>query len=417
MTLFWYTALLFCHWSTSSISESEAEFTSASMELDVSGFLDSSLPVTLSIRSGENGFSGSVRYGHDSFSAPLEGEYDDEGNVVLYEFDQFSRVSAVITGKPSDLANSWNWYNADYSVRFPIVFFENSHVPNEVGFYYSKAGAQDIHVVQVRPPAKKISIDFHKKTELRWMDYECQNQQCFEVRPDMDLSNPLEFRLEEGIDGKLQLYPEYTYSKTGTLAYHNLSGAGFDYYYSADLPMTGSEPFDSWAKDEVMVQIDRWIQNLSDVDERDELPASRFKHRFRGDFFITLMDKTMVSGYLYFQGNLLSGVRTIPFMYDMQKERLFNIQDLFEKEFDYPFFLRTYLTKEKRQSMRKEPAVIREVLKNTKYTHTVLDYEGIVFFTDFNGLFGRRAIRVPYREVKGFLNYRSLEVFVKKNDL
>ena len=90
------------------------------------------------------------------------------------------------------------------------------------------------------------------------------------------------------------------------------------------------------------------------------------------------------------------------------------IRDSLRSDFDYAFFLEQFLKKEKKQSLSDEDYIIRNALKKKHFKHYVLNQNGIVFFTDFNILFGRRSILVPYTEIQGFVDNKTVSNYFKK---
>lgn len=378
------------------------------------GRLDGSLPVSLSIIQKSDSWTGTVNYGNGAFIRELEGESAVDGSMIFYEFDEYSRVAGIFSGHLDQLNNKWTWSSSDHSIILPIRFYKDQEPKSVVGLYVNKKTQHEIEYVLLRKDVMKVFMKQPDDRELRWIRYDCEGQNCYELRPNMDLSNPFEFRIENESKDLVKIYPDIEYLKEDELASINISGAAFDYYFSVDIPHIGSAAFDDWIYNEGQRRVTAWQRSIQ-KDKTDFNPTDRFEHRFTGDYFITLMDKSIISGFLYFQGASFTGNQTIPFIYDRQKEKLFSLRDIFKKEFDYPFFLRTFLKNEKRRMFFMEDPVVKAALNQDPFTHMVLGSGGLLFFTDFNVLYGRKYLTVPYSEIKGFLSHKILEGFIRRN--
>ncbi len=379
------------------------------------GHLGSSLPVHIRLMRDGDQYQGNIRYGKNEYTRDIEGQINEKGTMVLYEFDQYSRVSAILTGDPANTNSTWTWTDSKYSLEISLSLNSTNLMSNVLEVYQGKGDNTGVHKVLLNRSTREISIDLTESTELRWMGYECEGQDCYEKRSDLYLSNPTEFRLDDQDASRIKIYPEHVLFKTGELKYSNISEAGYAYYVSVDVPSLGQKDFDAFLRSEAEGQINRWISLVSNSGADITDSEARFEHRFWGDFFITLMDKSIMSGYLYFQGSTVDVAYTLPFMYDIQRKRLFTLADIFKKEFDYPFFLKTYIEKKKRSGSRKEDSMVREMVKDENYTHFVIDHDGLIFFTEFHALYGRRSIKIPFTEVKGFIKHKTLESFIKRN--
>ena len=58
--------------------------------------------------------------------------------------------------------------------------------------------------------------------------------------------------------------------------------------------------------------------------------------------------------------------------------------------------------------------MVQGLLKKEDYKHYILAPDGLLFFTDFNVIFGRRHILIPFEEIINSIDNRSLENYLKK---
>jgi hypothetical protein len=373
------------------------------------GYVEKSLPVTIVLGREENELKGFIYYGQNGDRFDLEGTMSDAGDIELYEFDNYFRVSGSITGnilRPKEL---FTWYSADHSLQLSIVLYP-SKMPDKIIELFEANNINSRSQIFFRGDLQQISIDPSGDINLRWIDYLCEGADCYESRPNTQISNPVEFYIDTKEHKTLLVYPDNRFTKYLSLPYANKSAHNFSSYASHNYPMLNNEAFDKWVQDNLKIS-----SPLIPLDESSySLTSTRFSKRTTSDFYITLLSTDLISGYLYQQSTEGNRVISIPFIFDREKSKFYQIQDLFKKNFDYSFFIEKYVEKIKRGRLIKENRLVQTLLKKEDFKHYVLAPEGILFFTDFHVVFGRRHILVPFEELISSIDNKALENYLKK---
>ena len=374
------------------------------------GTLDRSLPIELNLLEEEGLFSGTISYGANRTSFQIEGKRDS-GLISLYEFDENQRVTSIIEGAHLSSDNNWTWKKADHSLQMPLILKKANHSIRQIELYESEESTAQIYL---RSDLNQISIDRKGKINHRWIDFVCQKESCYEVKPNLLLTNPIEFqKRKERRQKEIFVYPNTVFAKKASIEYKNVSHSEFCAYYSFSYPYI-DKTFDAWMEKTLASEIEGLEHISSTSEEGFYAPSQRFEHRAYGDFYITFLTDDFISGYLMFYGTHTSKMKTIAFNYDRRKNRSFGLKDIFESDFDYPFFLKKFLEKKKRGMILKEPRLIKKMLENERFRHRLLVPEGLIFMTDFNVIFGRRHILVPFNEIESFVGNKSLSSYLKK---
>lgn len=373
------------------------------------GYVEKSLPVIIVLGREENELKGFIYYGQNEDRFDLEGTMNDSGDIELYEFDNYYRVSGSITGnilRPKEL---FTWYSADHSLQLSMVLYP-SRMPDKIVELFESDNSATRNQIFFRGDLQQISIDPSGDINLRWIDYLCEGADCYESRPNTKISNPVEFYIDTNEHNNLLVYPDNRYTKYLSIPYANISEHNFSTYASHNFPLLNNTVFDQWVQDNLKI-----ANPIVATDESTySLTSTRFRNRTMSDFYITLLSDDLISGYLYQQSTEGHEVKSFPFIFDRQKSKFYQIQDLFKKNFDYSFFIEKYVEKIKRGRLIKENRLVQNLLKKEDYKHYVLAPEGILFFTDFHVVYGRRHILVPFEELNSSIDNKALENYLKK---
>ncbi len=367
--------------------------------IEWAGHYNRIVPVKISVNlKNKTEAYGHVEYAENKFKSELLG--DIVGNdITLYEYDEYHMIIGTFKGKLNN--NHTNWIKSDTDGSDYMSISNASHENDELILYQCSDEKEELFI---RPNHKSFVIGDHYD-DLKWASFDCIKKDCYEEHPKIKTHNTLEFmwaKLEQNITiGTMNYRPAEKISYAFDSYYDMQSYYGFIY------PILSDKEFDTWVRSKVKTA--RELFNTYSNNEEDE--NKQFVH---GDFFLTALSKKIISGYLYYSGNMSNNVVTIPFIFDRNKSKFYKINDLLRSDFDYAFFLDQYLGKIKRGRMIKEEKQIQSVLKKEHFKHYVLSSTGILFFTDFNTLFGRRSIVVTYTELEGFINNKSVNTFIKK---
>ena len=376
------------------------------------GYLEKSLPVTIAIGRVQDEVTGYVYYGSNMDRYDLLGTMDSSGDIELYEFDSNSRATGKIIGdliRPFEL---FSWKSPDEKLTLSLVLHNVSSPAKRLQlFEYDEDGEHK--QVFLREGLRQLAISKADDLNLRWIDFSCYGEDCIESRHNVELHYPIEFSLKTNKKNEIVVHPDDSYLIKQSLEYANTSFHSFDEFHSYNYPVLDDKPFDRW----ITQKMEGDFANLEQEDlDRMDLSQRLAKRNFK-DFYITLFSKNILSGYLYEVSNTSNQVKTSSFIYDLNKSKFYKIEDLFKRDFDYAFFLKGYLTKAKRGRLVKEDRAIQKLIKEADYKHYVLTPQGVLFFTDFNVIYGRREILIPYEDVRSYLDNKNVENYLKKERL
>jgi len=361
------------------------------------GVLNGQMPVWITLNIENNEASGYIEYGANKDRYDLLGEIDGE-LLSIYQYDDFSKVMGKITADLGNPSHNWMWSNEAKTSIKPLQPKYNRNI-----ILLLESERDELFV---RPNTRSInSMDW--MDNLMWSTYDCIDQNCTSRDTGSDARNAHEFEWDDSemltIDVGNQRYNGANHLKYGSESYHD-SRIAYNFYY----PILESEKFDGWI--EKQMSTCRTSYNTY----RDRAGEDTDQQSFIGDFYISALGDHITSGYLYWSCDNSASVVTAPFIYDSERSKFYEIADLLRSDFDYAFFLEQYLKKEKKQSLSDEEHIIRNALKKKHFKHYVLSHKGIVFFTDFNTLFGRRSILVPYKEIQGFVDNKTVANYFNK---
>ncbi len=373
------------------------------------GNIEKSLPVTIVLARIEDRLQGYAYYGDNMDRYYLEGTISNDGTIDLDEYDSYHRVTGYIDGnllRPYDL---FAWSSSSSDLTLSMTLYTQERPPHEIELFESTDSEKRSQIF-IREDLRQISINPLGEINLRWIDFLCEGINCYENRPNIKLDNPVEFELELKDYKFLKVYPDHSFRESQVVPYVIRSAHSFDKSMSIAYPDLGDDVFSEWMSEYL------WPIVLEHDDEFVD-KSDRFQHRYTSDFYITMMSDELMSGYIYSQSTEDSDVITAAFIFDRNKSKFYRLNDIFEKNFDYAFFLERYLEKVKRGRMINEHRMVQSVLKKEDYSHLILAPEGLIFFTDFHVLYGRRHILVPYEEVRNSINNKAIQNYLKKERL
>lgn len=404
-----YVILIFLGWhATSAYSQDMVMYDKLITEYKITpsditllhGYVDNALPITVAYFKKDGTLKGLINYDGSEEFLIIEGSNTDS-ITSLYEFEEATLLS-VLQGPHVNTSSSWTWNTPDYSLSLPLTIYKHDHVQKGKVVVYIDKEDKDRSQVLLRPDKAQVSIELENAVNLRWMDFSCEKNDCIEGRPDMILENPVEFRLDKNT---LTVLPHKELYKLHELSYETDSEIGESYFTTYSYPVLGQRKFDNWIEGVIKTK----KENNSQSNE-----GERFENRSHGDFYITLLSKELICGYLVFYNNETSRMETIPFNYNRSKNKFYRIKDIFRKDFNFSFFLKSYIDKQKRNILYKEESIIKELIKGEPFSHYNFSPSGLVFFTDFNTIFGRRHILIPFEEIESFIGDKTITNYLKK---
>lgn len=371
----------------------------------VTGYFDQTMPFHLLFAEGAEECNGTLEL-NDLEPVSLEGECSDS-TLTFYEFDEHARVSGIISGSREEGRYNLEWSNYNYTKSYTLSGDEDAERTGEVKVYQTKTeGSTDQLMLWSDNQAIKLSND---EELLKWCDYTCPTPPyaCVYTQPDGS-------KEDMSISDRIVSVGSELYEYKESVTIKNRSGHEFDHFYNYRYPYLEENKFDSFIEEVIGQHFIKYQRELPKLDEDEEWePSDRLKNKAIGDFYISLVTEDIVSGYLTFHSTTEPRTSTTTFTFDRNKKKFYKIREIWRKDFNFSYFLKSLLENQKRVILAKEPSVIRKLLKDTPFTYYNLTEQGIVFFTDYNFIYGRRHILIPYEEISGFIDDKSLSNFIK----
>ncbi len=374
----------------------------------INGFLDHSLPVEIHYSNSSDDCLGVMKI-NDDIDIKLEGSCTDT-SLVLYEFDEYSRVSGIISGKIINEEYDLIWHNYDHSLSYNLYSYGEGAQTDQIRVYHLNEENQFDQAI-LFSDIKSISVSSEDNINLKWQPYE------YAIAP-------YACTFQDAILGVRDLAVSDRVLSVGKQLFHfaegveviNDSGHAYDYFYNYRYPVFEERKFDKYIKTIVENQLNSFQRGLDKERQDDE--EFDLDHRLRdrgiGDFFVSLVTEELISGYLTFHSTNNNTTETVSFTYDRSKDRFYELRDFWKKEFNFTYFLKSFLENKKRELLLKEDPYVKRMLKDVPFNHYNLTAKGLVFFTDYNFVYGRRSILISYDEIMSFIDNKSLGNFLNK---
>jgi|GEM_PF-2362302 len=365
----------------------------------VIGYLDHSLMVELMYASTGSDCTGIMSIAGQEIS--LEGECTDS-TMSLFEFDEHARVSGVIEGSVQGDAYDLKWSNYDHTLSYYLEGRRDVTVSNLLKVYSIKDESRYDHLL-LWPDQLAISVSKDEPT-LSWQHYQCPQAPyaCQYEKVDGALGNL-------SISDRVISAGSRLFKLEELLSVEEKDGHDYGHFYNYKYIRLGQSKFDDFIESIIEGQLSSFKNSLPLVnDSEDREPSERLTNRAIGDFYISLISEDIISGYLTFYNTQNPRIETVPFSFDRAKNKFYNLRNIWRKDFNYSYFLKSIIENKKRALIQKEEALVKKMLKDTPFSHFNISSKGMVFFTDHNFVYGRRHILVPFDEITGFISDRSL---------
>ncbi len=375
------------------------------------GYLDNALPVVIAYTlSNHNQIEGLISYGNNMTQiAEIDGHIDSTG-LTIYEYKD-EAVSTIIRPSNTGEVNQLTWIARDQNLQLSFNLSESVSQGNRsISIFRMKDNFTQPQII-LRADRHDISIIDISNLQLRWMNYSCESNDCYEGRHDDNLENPIEFSIHPD---RISLYPSHIYELDGQMEYENMTVVDESFFITYNYPKLNIAEFDQWIQSILNNQLKKDREVLSMITNINKGDLSKYEFRSYGDFFISLWSADFVSGYLTFRSTQKRVMETIPFTFDRKRKRFYTVKDIFKNDYNYPYFLKSYIARQKRKLAYNESGVLKTLIVEASYKHMLLSPLGIIYFTDFNTLYGRRHILLPFDKIESFIGDKRLHKLVNK---
>lgn len=357
--------------------------------------------------------------------------FDLEGTIlnqefILNELDQLGNITGSLKGEINNNSVEAVWKNHDNSIGkkasltetkeledFPIHCGDNKWVSTYVG----KGSGLELELI----------IQKESDNQLSGIAY--LNGKSYELQGDIDERNFINIYLKKYIEknfGKLtgdfknqnffraNLIEENGQSRTLTFKLKERLRVGCieyaDYVTSFDItyPKTKSSEFNDWLRN----TINDWTQscrNYSKKVNKSNNPQMRASERAFGQCALNVYSNELISGFLSFNSTWEKNDRGVAFNFDPKTEKLVTHEDIFKSHFNQNHFIKnvvkTFFTN---HPLWSDSGFRSWIEKDAAFPHFIIRKDGINFSTDFNVLYGRQNVTIPFEELKPFLKENEI---------
>ena len=368
----------------------------------VSGHLDHSLPYILEY--DKVTCKGKIYYGDDQNGIELEGECKDN-KLLMYEFDSHSRVSGTIEGSVVDNSYFIQWINFDRSLVYDML---GSTLNSEEGSIriYDKLDDYGYAQFFLWNDKNRLANSSDENNELKWIPFKCTHATyaCHYYSENNDMINLSLSDRKVSVGSRL-------FDLVGQIEVNNIKKVKEAYFYNFSTPVIGDIKFDNY----IYASVKQYLDRLAFLDysyDEELFRESRFQNRANGDVYFSTFTSELVSGYLSLYSSEFPKVTTVPFTYDRTKKEFIDIRKVWERDFNFSFFLSNLINEESRKLLNKEDAYTRSLMSDITFSHINFSPRGLVIFSDYNLLYGRRKIQVPFTDIAPFIKNKAIKKLI-----
>ena len=350
--------------------------------------------------------------------------------LILKEIDQNENISGYINGNLKKNSFEGTWSNFDNSIGSSLVFQSanpQSLIPSYCGTgkwmrrytAVSKNNVVELSMQKLQGDAvngmiylKKENISYQMKGQ--WSEEEGLNLSLID-----DYGNNV---------GKLRATNPSMQGFKGFLSIINRKITPFDFMLSAKLnagclefsdyysaydiifPKTANGYFNKWIEELVREEVVKFNNRNSKVTAQivSMKPENRAIVRSNGWFEIGFFNDNLLSGILVMQSTVSQRQRAISVNFDLTNNRSIVFEDIFREEYDLEYFVENVIRKEfLKHALYQNDPVFKKWIQSVSFPHMILLRNGIYFSSDFNAIYGRQGVTIPYDKLNGFIRKDS----------
>lgn len=339
----------------------------------------------------------------------------------LREIDDKGNISGSLTGKIVGNIIQAEWNNHDFSIGSKIWLEETQSLEDYpvhcgdnkwISLYVGKGAGIELELILQKEGGNHLS-------GITYL-----NGKSYDIQGDIDTRNFLNVYLKKYIEKdfarlegdfknqnffRANLIEEDGASRSLTFKLKERLRVGCveyaDYVTSFDItyPKTKSGAFNSWIRH----TINDWTQSCRNYSKKvssSSNPESRATERAFGWCQLDVYSDDFISGFLNFSSTWEKGQLGLAFNFDVKNELLLTRDDIFKSHFDQNLFLREIIPMLfKNHSLYTDQGFRKWIEKEAAFPYFIVRKDGINFSTDFNILYGRQNVTIPFEELKPFL--------------
>ena len=368
---------------------------------------------------------GKMRYIRSNETFDLKGIWDN-GTFQLDEIDSAGNITGKLEGTVGGNIMQANWNNYDNTIGRKFLLAEVKkldNIPAHCGdnkwirFYVAENNGTTIELLLQKGA-----------NNLVWGIAYYLNR-SFKVHGQIDSSNYLNLTLRKSSGNLLgnlfaadfigsrnftavldrdennrqQLY----FRLTGQFSMDCIEYAGYVTNYDIIYPKTTNAAFNDW----IGTKASEWVSTCrlqSAKDETNRSPATRAVQSASGWCEVEYVSDGIISGFLSGRTPWKNGQQDIAFNFDLKKGVEIRQRDIFKDLLDPASFAQSVIkTAFRTHVLYDSDEGFRTWIDATDFPFFTIRKEGICFSTEFNQLYGRQSMTVPYSELKPYLKDNS----------
>jgi len=353
----------------------------------------------------------------------------DKDQLILKETDSNGHISGYIKGNLVDNTFEGDWSNYDNSIGSSIYLKKENNVkliPSYCGNdkwmrrYTAIFGEEAIELSIQKLQGERVSgMIYFKSTNKTykvtgtWSTTDGMNLILKDdygqniaklIAPkisDSEIKGSVIYTPTDFINCKFQLNAKLN---TGCIE-------SSDYLSMYDLifPKTNNAAFNNWIENLITNEAKKFSKksNQASASLVALTPEKRHHIRSNGWFEIGFFNDNLLSGILLLESTD-DEKRAIPINFDLTNNRPILFEDIFRKEYNHNHFVEKIIRVEfTKHALYKNDETFRKWIKTVSFPHMILLRNGIHFSSDFNSIYGRQGITIPYEKLKGFVEKKS----------
>ncbi len=127
---------------------------------------------------------------------------------------------------------------------------------------------------------------------------------------------------------------------------------------------------------------------------------------------IDCFNSRIISGKIIQTNTWDNDYQGFSFNYDLIENKPITLDDLFNEGFDYSSFIKHYINTEIKKRPFYGDGYYEVWIKTQQFEYFTFRREGLVFSTNFNGIYGEQQVTIPYEVIKEYLKDVKIVDFV-----
>jgi len=342
----------------------------------------------------------------------------------LKEIDSAGNESGFLAGTISGKAVEASWRNIDNSVGSQILMTETQstddfpvHCGDDkwVKIYAAKDGSSSIEMILQKGANNNLrgmifteGLSFKLKGEI-----DSQNHFLLDLKKGTgevagnlkgDFGNHRNFKASVSNENSEK---KFTFKLKEQLSVACVEYADYTTNFDLTYPKAKNVAFNNWMKSATEWWVNACRNFAGKVKSGSPDPHSRASERAFGWCDLEFYSPNLISGFLNFSATWKPSFKGISFNFDLKNGREITWTDLFKEHFDRSFFINKVVKTAFKNHPLFSDTGFKKWIEQAEFSFFTIRKEGIVFSTDYNSLYGRQSLTVPFEELKPYLKSNS----------